>query len=176
MKRPSKAFGITLSAVACAVATVALISGSYFDFLLGAAYILACFSIMVPLSKGYVGGAALCYLGAGLLSLFFALWKIVPYAVFFGLHPIVNYLQKVLVKKTPLKAVCLLVKTIWFDFAMWLSFFVLTELVGLTFHETIMRAAYYIIFIGGTLLFPVYDVAIFLCQRSVNNIVRRIGR
>ena len=46
----------------------------------------------------------------------------------------------------------------------------------LYFYPTIVKYVWYLIFIGGTLLFAAYDYMIFLCQRSVNAIVRRFGR
>lgn len=51
MKKPTKSFEIALSALACTAAALCLTVGSYVDFLLGAGYILAVFSLMIPLSK-----------------------------------------------------------------------------------------------------------------------------
>lgn len=176
MKKPSKSFEIALSAIACAFAAAFLMLGSLNPFLLATGYLIATFALMVPLSKDFVWGAALCYLAAGLIALPLCLWKIVPYFVFFGLHPIVNYLQRRFVKRTPLKVVCLAVKAVWFDFAMWLSYYVLTTMAGFTFPDWIAQFFFYAIFIGGTLFFFVYDIMIFYCQRSADIAIRRIRR
>lgn len=176
MKKPSKSFEIALSAIAAAFAAAFLMLGTLNPFLLAAGYLVATFALMVPLAKDFVWGASLAYLAAGLIALPLGLWKIVPYAVFFGLHPIVNYLQKKYVKRPPFRVLCLIGKTIWFDFAMWLSYFVLTAMAGMTFPETIEKLLYYVIFLGGTVFFVVYDVMIFYCQRSADIAVRRIRR
>lgn len=176
MKKSSRSFEIALSATAAAVGAVFLMLGSLSPGLLAAGYLIAAFALMLPLTKGFVFGSALAYLAAGLLSVFVSLWKIVPYAVFFGLHPIVNYLQKKYVKRTPLKAVCLLGKTIWFDFSMWLSFFVLTRMAGMVFPAYVETYFYLILFLGGSIFFWVYDLLMFYCQKSADLFVRRIRR
>ena len=176
MKKPTKSFEIALSAIAAAFAAGFLMLGTLNPFLLAAGYLVATFALMVPLAKDFVWGSALAYLAAGLIALPLGLWKIVPYAVFFGLHPIVNYLQKKYVKRTPFKVLCLIAKAVWFDLAMWLSFFVLTSMAGMEFPAYIARYLYYIIFIGGTLFFIAYDIMIFFCQRSADIAVRRIRR
>ncbi len=176
MKKPTKSFEIALSAIACAFAAAFLMLGSLNPFLLATGYLIATFALMVPLSKNFVWGAALGYLAAGLIALPLCLWKIVPYFVFFGLHPIVNYLQRRFVKRTPLKALCLILKAVWFDLAMWLSYYVLTTMAGFTFPDLFVQFFYYVIFIGGTLFFVVYDIMMFYCQRSADIAIRRIRR
>lgn len=176
MKRQSRSFEIALSATAAAVGTVFLMLGALSPFLLAAGYLVASFALMLPLTKDFLWGSALAYLAAGLLSLFVSLWKIVPYAVFFGLHPIVNYLQRKYVKKPPFKILCLIIKAIWFDFAMWLSFYVLTAMAGMVFPDYVERFFYLILFFGGTVFFIGYDYMIFTCQRSADMAVRRIRR
>ncbi len=176
MKKPSRTFEIALSAIACAFAAGFLMLGTLTPFLLATGYLVAAFALMVPLSKNYLWGSLLCYLAAGLIALPLGGVRIVPYAVFFGLHPIVNYLQKKYVKKTPFKALCLLAKTVWFDFAMWLSFYLLTEFAGMTFPEIVTQYLYLVLFVGGSVFFVVYDIMIFFCQRSADSVIRRIRR
>ncbi len=176
MKKPTKSFEIALSAIAAAIAAAFMMIGSLTPFMLAAGYVIATVALMLPLSKDFLWGSALAYLAAGLIAVWIAPWNIVPYAVFFGLHPIVNYLQKKYVRRTPLKILCFAAKAVWFDLAMWLSFFVLTWGAGLQFPAYVTRFLYYILFLGGTLFFAGYDVMIFLCQRSVNAVIRRIRR
>ena len=182
MKRPSKSFEIALSGIACALATLSLTLGAYVDVLLAAGYILAVFALMVPLAKDFVWGAALAFLGASLLAFLTSAFKIInlaPFMMFFGLHPIVNFLQKKYVHKPPVHIAVELFKALWFDGVLLFMWFVLAPVFGLnelTFYPYLEKYLYYIVFFGGTLLFILYDYMIFLCQRSVNVVVRRLRR
>ena len=176
MKKDSKAFEIALSAIACAFAAAFLMLGSVVPFMLAAGYVVGAFAVMIPLTKNFVRGALLCYLAAGLLAVWISLVNVVPYAVFFGLHPIVNYLQRKYVKKRALHFAILPVKALWFDFSMWLSYFLLKEFSGFVFPELVERYFFLVLFIGGTLFFAVYDFMIFRCQRSADVVVRRLRR
>lgn len=182
MKKPTKSFEIALSAIACAVAAVSLTVGSYVDVLLATGYILAVFALMVPLSKEFVWGDALAFLGAVLLAFMFCAFsiiKLLPFIAFFGLHPIMNFFHKKYVKKKWLHPLVFLGKALWFDGAMLLCWFVLLPVMGGSEHSWypyVEQYLYYIVFFGGTLFFAAYDYMIFLCQQSVNKIVRRIGR
>lgn len=176
MKKSPKSFEIALSAIACAIATAFLMLGTVSPFLLMTGYLVAAFAVMVPLSMNFYRGAFLCYLAAGLIALPLGLWKIVPYAVFFGLHPIVNRLQKNFVKKKPFHILCEIGKVIWFDFSLWLSYYILTAMSGMVFPKYIEEFLFLVIFPGGTLIFAAYDVMIFYCQKSADIALRRIRR
>ncbi len=174
-KKPSKAFEIALSAISCAVATIFLSLGSLNPLLLATAYIIGCFALMLPLSKGFILGDVLAYIASGLLACIFCgfafAWRLLPFFVFFGLHPLVNYLQS---RYGWNKIVCFIVKAVWFDAAMYLCWrFVFEMNVAVDWiNEYIIP----VIIVGGTLFFAVYDYMIFQCQKSVNAVVRRIGR
>ena len=183
MKRPSRSFEIVLSAIACAVVALALTLASYVNFLMAAGYLLAVFALMVPLSKDFIWGEVLAFLGGVLLAFFFGalafFWQLLPFAVFFGLHPLINYLQLRFTKKKPLHALWFLLKALWFDGAMLLMWFTLGGVLGITeavWYDWVKSYLYLVIFLGGTIFFAVYDVLMFLCQKSVNAIVRRIKR
>ena len=182
MKKQSRSFEIALSAIACAVAALALTMGSYVRFLLAAGYLIAVFALMVPLAKEQILGFCLAYAGAALLAFFFAglaIVQILPFIVFFGLHPLANYFQKKYVHKTLLHGLLFLVKAVWFDLSLWLGWVVLEEFLGLTamtWYDLIAQNLYLILFLGGTAVFAVYDYMIFLCQRAMNAVIRRIGR
>ena len=182
MKRPSKSFEIALSAIACAVATAALTVGSLVDFLLAAGYLLALFALMVPLSKNFIWGYVLAFAGAVLLSFLFcgfAVFTLLPFAVFFGLHPLLNYLERRYFKRKWQYGVGLLAKALWFDGALLLMWFTLGGLFGITeasWYGFVEQYLYAVVFAGGTLFFVLYDIMIFFCQRSVDLAVRRIGR
>ena len=182
MKRPQKTFEIALSGIACAFATLALTVGSYVDWFVAAGYLLAIFSLMVPLSQRFIWGNALAFLGAVLFAFLFSglgILRLLPFIAFFGLHPLVNFLQMQFVKKKPLHALCFLVKAVWFDLAMWLAWVVFVPVFGLesaTWYPFVAQYFFLVLFIGGTLFFAAYDYMIILCQRSVNTVVRRIRR
>lgn len=176
MKKPSKAFEIALSGIACAVAAGFLMLGSVTPFLLATGCVIGTYAIMLPLSKNFVWGATLAFLGASLLALPLALWRIIPFAAFFGLHPIVNHLQKRYVQKPLFHALCFVGKAAWFDGAMLLSWYVLSTMAGFVFPEWVGEFLYLVIFLGGTAFFAAYDYLIFLCQKSVDLIVKRIRR
>ncbi len=182
MKRPSKSFEIALSAIACAVAALALTLGGYVNFMLAGGYLLAVFALMLPLSKGYWGGAIAAHVGSFLLAFLFcgfSVFQLLPFAVFFGLHPIVNFFQKKYIQKGWLHLLVFLGKALWFDGALLLMWFTLDGFLGFsgaTWYPFAAEYLYYIVFFGGTAMFAAYDFLIFLCQRSMNAVVRRIGR
>lgn len=182
MKRPSKSFEIALSAIACAFAAVMLTLGSYFDVFLAAGFLLAVFALMVPLAKQFYWGNALAFIGASLLSFLFnmgGVLKLVPFYLFFGLHPLVNFLQKKFVRKKLFHGLIFLGKAAWFDGMLFFTWFVLGAVFGVTelsFYSVLSQYLFYFVFFGGTVAFAVYDYMIFLCQRSVDALVRRLRR
>lgn len=182
MKKPTKSFEIVLSAIACAVATGALTAGSYVNFLYAAGIIIAVFSLMIPLSKDFYWGASLAFLGSALLTFLFygfSIFKLVPYLAFFGLHPIINRIQFKFVKKKWLHALIEVGKAVWFVLAMWLSFYLLQEIFALnetTWYDFVMQYFHYILWFGGAAVFLIYDLLIFLCQRSADLLIKRIRR
>lgn len=175
MKRPSKSYEIALSAISCAVATIFLTVGSLNPFLLATGYLVGCFALMIPLSKGFLLGDVLAYLAAGVLALIFGggayFWKLLPYFVFFGLHPLANYLQA---RYRWNGFLCFLVKAAWFDGAMYLCWRFAFDMSAAA--QWINDYILLVIFVGGTLFFAVYDRMIFLCQKSVDEVIKRIGR
>lgn len=85
-----------LSAVACAFSTLGLTVGTLYSPMLFTGYLIACLCMMLPLSKGYFKGAALCFAATNALTLLFNgfnFFDTLPYTLFFGLHPIVNEVQ-----------------------------------------------------------------------------------
>ena len=184
MKRQSRSFEIALSAIGCAVAVCALTLGAYVDFLLAAGFLIAVFALMVPVAKDFVWGYVLALIATVILSFLFTgfvvgVMRLLPFVVFFGWHPLLNYLQKKYIKKNWLHAVAFAVKAVWFDLAMWLAWVVLVPIFGLeeqTWYPYIADNLYLILFLGGTAFFAFYDIAIFFCQRSVNMAVYRIRK
>ena len=183
MKRQSKSFEIVLSAIACAVAAGALTLGCYVSVMYAAGILLAVFALMVPLSKNFIWGAALAFLGSALLTFLFygfSIFKLVPYLLFFGLHPIVNHIQLKYVKRKWVHIPVMVAKAVWFILSMWLSFELLAvRFFGVdqtTWYDWVMKYFHYVLWFGGLVLFLAYDILIFLCQKSVDALIRRIRR
>lgn len=183
-KKPSKSFEIALSAMSCAVASAALAMGILSGFFTGMGYFVAIIALMAPLSKKFYFGDFLAYLGTCILAvaLGFApikFWDLVPFVVFFGLHPLVNALQK---KFRINFALAYIVKALWFDATLILGYFlVFGGVLGGAFlparvFEFINKYIYVLIFTAGTLIFAVYDYLIFRCQRLMDYLVGRIKK
>lgn len=167
----------------CAWAAIFLTIGNYVDVFLGAGYILAVFALMLPLSKNFWGGSLLAAVGAVLLAFMFCAFsyiRLVPFLMFFGLHPTVNYLQKKYVKKKPLHVLAFLLKAVWFDLVMWFCWqFIFVAFFGVdqaSWYDFVMQYFYIVLFVGGTVAFAVYDYLIFACQRTADWCVKRIRR
>ena len=175
----SRSFEIALSSISCAVAVVLLLVGLWSNVLLYSGYLLAMIALMVPLSKQFYWGGALAYLGTVILAIILGavaqFWKIVPFIMFIGLHPLVNALQ---LKFNINKWLALAVKTVWFDLTLWVAYILLFDMTGTenTIYEFIDRFKYLFIFIGGTLIFFPYDYLVFKTQITVNKLVYRIKK
>ncbi len=183
MKKPTKSFELALSGISCAFATISLTVGAYVNVFYGAGMILAVFALMVPLAKGYPLGSFLAFLGASILAFFFgsfAIVRLLPFLVFFGLHPIANYFEKKYIKKFPLHIPVFLGKAAWFDLTIWMMWSLvlvpLFEVSSMWWYEFAVQHFFLVIFVGGTIVFAVYDVLIFLCQRSVDLVIRKIKK
>lgn len=175
MKGKIPAFEIALSAVSCALSTIFLSLGVINNYLLATGYIVGCFALMLPLSKGFIWGDVLAYIATVLLTLLLGgisvPWRIVPFILFFGLHPLVNHLQ---VRFQWNKIAALVVKAVWFDvtaYILWRFVFAMT-----TNFPVLDEYIIPVILIGGSLFFIVYDRMIFKCQQAVDRIVYRIKK
>ena len=96
MKRKNSATDLALSSLACGFVVLALTIGSYSEILLFTGYLFASVALMLPLAKGNIKGFFLAYLGGGALGFIFnsaRMIDLLPFFVFFGLHPLVNELQ-----------------------------------------------------------------------------------
>lgn len=175
MQKKISAFEIALSAIACAFSTLFLSLGVLNDFLLATGYIVGCFAMMLPLAKGFIVGDVLAYVATVLLTFLFGgisvPWRLVPFILFFGLHPLVNYLQT---RFRWNKIVLLLVKIIWFDMAAYLTWRFVFGMT--TSFDWVDEYIIPVIAVGGSLIFIVYDALIFRCQRAVDKIVMRIDK
>ena len=168
------AYEIALSALACAMATVFLTVGVYTEILLFTGYLFACIALMLPLSKQCYLGYTLAYIATCLLTLVFIsfrFWDLLPFIMFFGLHPLINELQlKIKINRW----VACAIKALWFDATMYLTW---RFLFGMTTTVAFVdKFIIPIILIGGTAFFVFYDYLAYRCRGIVNVTVSRFRK
>lgn len=168
------AYEIALSALACALATTLMTVGVYSSIFLFTGYLFAGVALMLPLAKKSYVGYLLAYVATCIFSLIFCsafFFDVLPFIMFFGLHPLVNELQL----KTKINTwVACVIKAAWFDGTMYLIWrFVFDMTTTITFVDQFILP---IILIGGTLFFVGYDYVMFKSRTLVNRLVERITR
>ncbi len=176
MKKKITAYEIALSALACALATISLTVGVLSGVLLLTGYLIATLSMMLPLAKGSYRGYALAYVATCLLSVLFnaaQFWDVLPFLMFFGLHPLVNELQlKIKINRWLACAV----KALWFDvtvYLVWRLVFAMATPVG---YEWLAKYMIYFIVAIGTAFFVVYDYFMYKWRGTLNGLVARITK
>ena len=165
-------YQIALSALACAFATIFLTVGVYSEILLFTGYLLSSVALMLPLAKRSYLGYALAYLGTCVLSLLFnasRFWDLLPFIMFFGLHPLINELQlRVRINRW----VACAIKAAWFDAAMYLIWrFVFAMTTTIPFVDKYFLP---ILLVLGTAFFVGYDYLTYRWRFAVNTLVKRI--
>ena len=181
-KRPDS-FQIALSGISCAAAVIFLSLGIISRFFVATGYMFGIVALMVPLSKNFYLGDFLAYIGTCILTLIFGaaagFWDLVPFIMFFGLHPLINALQK---KFKINKWLALLIKAVWFDCTVIVAYFLIFGGIigGSLLPEEVYRVVndyiYLFVFTLGTAFFILYDYLIFKCQSAVNIIVGKIRK
>ena len=173
MKKIS-AYEIALSALSCAMATISLTLGVYSTFLLFTGYLFSCIALMLPLAKQSFWGYALAYVATCILSMIFGaarFFDLLPFMLFFGLHPLVNELQL----KTRINTwVACAIKALWFDATMYLIWRFVFEMT-----TTIPLVDQYMVpllLVFGTAFFIVYDNCMYRWRLIVNRLVERIAK
>lgn len=165
---------IALSALACAIATICLTVGVYSAILLFTGYLIACIALMLPLAKKSYVGYVLAYIATCLLALIFnasGFFDLLPFMMFFGLHPLVNELQlKVKINRW----IACAVKALWFDVSMyivWRFVFGMTTTIPI-----IDEYIVYVLLIFGTAFFVMYDYVMYKWRFAINMLVKRITK
>lgn len=164
---------IALSALSTALGLVFIILGAYIPSFDLSGLFFASLCIMLPLSKNSVKGAFLAYLSIFLLSLIFTAGIFtVPlcFLTFFGLHPIINYLQNRYKKYKILFFIC---KFIWFLICAFIMYYLFTMFVFEI--EFLQKYAYLFIILASIILFPIYDYCMFRFQRTLNFLIIRLN-
>jgi hypothetical protein len=137
--------------------------------------------LMLPLSKNFYVGDALAYIGTCILTIILGavgqIWVLVPFIMFFGLHPLINSLQ---LRFNINKWLALVIKAVWFDFTIWVAYIlVFGSSIGdpsNPIYEVINKYILAFIFVGGSLFFWLYDYVMYRCQMAVNAFVYRIKK
>ncbi len=174
-----KSFSIALSAVSCALATVFMSLGINIPVLMLTGYVFASVALMLPLAKDFRPGGFLAYVATSLLCLAFGgiafFYRLFPFIAFFGLHPLVNSLQR---KYNVKKWIALPLKAVWFDG-------VLCATVALLFAFNVEITLpfgwssawiYLIVVVLGTLVILPYDWVMTRFQRFADYYVRKFER
>lgn len=173
MKKIS-AHEIALAALSCALSTILLTVGVYSELLLFTGYLFGCVALMLPLAKNSYRGYALSYAATCILSLIFGASRfldILPFVMFFGLHPLVNELQ---LKTKINRWVACFVKALWFDGTMYvIARFVFAVTTELPFAQEYFLP---ILLVFGTAFFVFYDYAMYKWRAAINVLVARITR
>ena len=165
---------IALSALSCAFATILLTLAIYSEFLLFTGYLLASIALMLPLAKKSYVGYFLAYVGASILTLLFSsfrFWEVLPFVMFFGLHPLVNELQ---LKTKINRWLACGIKAVWFDITAYVVCIVLFKMT--TTIEWLNAYMVWLILIVGTLFFVLYDYLSYRCRAIVNVTIARIDK
>ena len=172
--RKISAYEIALSALACAIATIFLTIGVYSEILLFTGYLFACIALMLPLAKKSWWGFTLAYFATCILSLMFnaaRFFDLLPFMMFFGLHPLVNELQ---LKTKINRWLACGIKALWFDGTMYVIWrFVFGMTTTIPFIDAYIIP---ILLIGGTAFFIAYDYLMYKWRYAVNSLVKRITR
>ncbi len=174
MKKRFSAYEIALSALSCAMATILLTIGVYSEILLFTGYLFSCIALMLPLAKKSYRGYALAYVATCLLAFLFnpaRFFDLLPFVMFFGLHPLINELQ---LKTKINRWVACAAKALWFDITMFLIWkFIFGGMTTLPFVD---KYFFPILLVFGSLFFILYDNAMYRWRSFVNALVKRITK
>ena len=148
--------------------------GVYSTVLLFTGYLFACIALMMPLAKKSYVGYALAYAATCILSLIFNVarfFDLLPFIMFFGLHPLINELQlKIKINRW----LACGIKALWFDATMYVIWrFVFEMTTTISFIDQYIIP---ILLIGGTAFFVAYDYFMYQWRTAVNSLVKRIAK
>ncbi len=172
---------IALSSISAAFAVILLTLGAFIEVIDIACVMIAGIAMMLPLSKKYYWGAILSFIASALLALITSGGRftvIVPYAMFFGLYPIINALQ---VKFKFNKIIALILKDVWFLGSMIVYFWVITAFSGYDIFadfaflpEGVRQYIIPILLVLGAVFFIFYDKVMMKLQFVVDYYVKKI--
>ena len=147
-------------------------------FLFASGYLFGSLFLMLPLAKQSRWGSFLAYVATSLLCLVFngiaLFYRLFPFLVFFGLHPLVNSLQK----KWRIRSwVALAIKEVWFIGSMCAAWAIFRATVEISLPFAWMEHwQYLLIAVGGGAFFFFYDWLIWRAQALIDSVVARFDR
>lgn len=176
-------FEIALSGVSCGIAVLFLSLGILSGWLLATGYFIGVIAMMIPLSKDFFKGAFGAYAGTVILTLIMGaaakFWDIVPFAAFFGLHPILSAIMR---KKKFNRWLALIINALWFDCALIIGYYLIFNgvlggsMLPQSVYDVIQKYFYLFVFTLGTVVGIIYDFLVSRCQLAVNVLVARIKK
>ena len=148
--RPS--YRAALGGISSALSLLFLVLAVYIPAGQLALYALSSVALLLPLKKGLYKTALLCYAAVSLLALLLTgnILYVVPYWLFFGLHPMVLSL---LLKYKVNFILSEIIKLLFFN----VVFFAAYQLSALFFLEGLENQLYIVLAAVGTAAFLVYD-------------------
>lgn len=165
---------IALSGLSTALAIIFIIVGTYIRTFDLSALFMSSLCVMLPLSKKQIKGAFLTVGATFILSLilsfvtgYFAVS--VSYLLFFGFHPIINYYENIYKKG---KILFILLKLVLFLTTLFLMYYILSVFVVEI--EFLLNYMPFIIIIGGTMIFFIYDYIMKRFQTLTNLVIKRL--
>lgn len=164
---------IALSGISTAFSVLLLTVGAYFPTFDLSALFMASLVVMLPLSKKSGCSAVITVIASSILTLLFSGFRyniVIPYLIFFGLHPIVNYYQKQINKFN--KWLVFIVKDIWFVITV-IIMQKINEILVIDI-ESIKPFVYPILIVGGAICFIIYDYLMLRFQNYIDLIIKRL--
>ena len=164
---------IAISAISSALSIILLTLGHYVSILDLSCLMFASIVIMLPLYKKSIKGAIFSFFSTLILTCFLTGFKlniIIPYALFFGLHPIFNEIQ---INKNFNKWICFIIKLIWFILSLFVMYFTTNMFVDI--NEKAEKYFYIAIPIVGILFFILYDILFLRLRKRLDILLKNIG-
>lgn len=158
--------------MAAALSFLFLAIGSYLQVGEYGWYFAASVAIMLPVSRGYLGGGVLAVIVGTLLVLGangFNYIFLIPYFSFMGFHPIINYWQRLQNKN---KAAVFILKEAWFLGSVTLTYH-FTALLLFDFGKFGPFALPIILIVAGAAFIP-YDYAMKQMQKKIDRLMERV--
>ena len=162
---------IALSGVSAALCAVFITLGSYIAVIDLSCFMFAGFALMLPLYKKSLVGGVAAYIAGGLIGLLFSgmnFFTVLPYFVWFGLHPILNFIQ---VRYKINKYLAFGVKLLIFNLAI---FIILRFTMLFVTKWDFINEREYIFYIAGSVFFIFYDMAVMYIQRAIDAMLGRV--
>lgn len=179
----SKTFEIALSGICCAFAVTFLGLGIISGWLLATGYFIGVLALMVPLTKEFFKGDALAYAATCILTVIMGaaakFWDLVPFVMFFGLHPLISAIQR---KRKFNFFIALVLKALWFDATLIVGYYLVYggvfggSLFPQEVYDTVNNYIFLFIFTVGTLCGVIYDLLVWRLQIFLNFLVGKIRK